>query len=76
MKKLLLLDADVVIDLHTLGLFDRIVTGYQILVTKTLLSEASYFKNSVHHQEAALRLEKAFWGNWSQNGHNGGFRKS
>jgi hypothetical protein len=28
MKKLLLLDADVVIDLHTLGLFNRISKGY------------------------------------------------
>ncbi|MBU2234101.1 MAG: type II toxin-antitoxin system VapC family toxin [Proteobacteria bacterium] len=45
MKKLLLLDADVVIDLHTLGLFDRIIKGYEIHVTKTVLDEASYFKS-------------------------------
>jgi hypothetical protein len=45
MKKLLLLDADVVIDLHTLGLFDRIISGYEIYVTRTVLSEASYFKS-------------------------------
>lgn len=45
MKKLLLLDADVIIDLHTLGLFDRIIKGYEIHVTKTVLSEASYFKS-------------------------------
>ena len=45
MKKLLLLDADVVIDLHTLGLFDRIIKGYEIHVTKTVLVEASYFKS-------------------------------
>lgn len=45
MKKLLLLDADVIIDLHTLGLFDRIIKGYEINVTKTVLSEASYFKS-------------------------------
>ena len=45
MKKLLLLDADVIIDLHTLGLFDRIIKGYEIHVTKTVISEASYFKS-------------------------------
>ena len=45
MKKLLLLDADVVIDLHTLGLFDRIVAGYEVYVTKTILSEALFFKS-------------------------------
>lgn len=44
MKKLLLLDADVVIDLHTLGLFDRIDKGFEIHITKTVLDEASYFK--------------------------------
>ena len=45
MKKLLLLDADVVIDLHTLGLFDRINKGFEIQITKTVLDEASYFKS-------------------------------
>ena len=45
MKKLLLLDADVVIDLHTLGLFDRINKGFEIHITKTVLDEASYFKS-------------------------------
>ena len=45
MKKLLLLDADVVIDLHTLGLFDRINKGFKIHITKTVLDEASYFKS-------------------------------
>ncbi|MFH2042927.1 MAG: hypothetical protein ABIJ35_10445 [Acidobacteriota bacterium] len=45
MKKLLLLDADVVIDLHTLGLFDRISKGYEIHITKTVLDEALYYKS-------------------------------
>jgi hypothetical protein len=44
MKKLLLLDADVVIDLHTLGLFDRILKSYDVHITKTVLDEALYFK--------------------------------
>ena len=46
MKKLLLLDADVVIDLHTIGLFDRIIRNYAVHVTKTVLKEAVYFKRS------------------------------
>ena len=54
MKKLLLLDADVVIDLHTLGLFDRIIKGYQIHVTKTVLSEASYFKSGGARNKIAI----------------------
>jgi hypothetical protein len=45
MKKLLLLDADVVIDLHALSLFDRINKGFEIHITKTVLDEASYFKS-------------------------------
>lgn len=45
MKKLLLLDADVVIDLHTLGVFDRISKGFAIHITKTVLEEVQYFKS-------------------------------
>ena len=44
MKKLLLLDADVIIDLHTLGLFEKITKTYEVYVTRTVLSEAEYFK--------------------------------
>ena len=44
MKKLLLLDADVVIDLHTLGLFNKITKTYDVYVTKTVLREARHFK--------------------------------
>lgn len=54
MKKLLLLDADVIIDLHTLGLFDRIIKGYEIHVTKTVLSEASYFKRDGARTKIAI----------------------
>jgi len=46
MKKLLLLDADVVIDLHTLGLFDRVSKGFEIYVTKTVLQEAQYYNSA------------------------------
>ena len=44
MKKLLLLDADVVIDLHSLGLFDKINKSYSIFITQEVLREAKYYK--------------------------------
>jgi hypothetical protein len=44
MKKLLLLDADVIIDLHSLGLFEKIGKAYEVQVTKTVLNEAAFFK--------------------------------
>ena len=46
MKRLLLLDADVVIDLHTLGVFERISKGFEIYITKTVLHEVQYYKSS------------------------------
>jgi hypothetical protein len=36
MKKLLLLDADVIIDLHALGLFEKIAKTYDVHVTRTV----------------------------------------
>jgi hypothetical protein len=44
MKKLLLLDADVVIDLHSLELFENLKNAYDIYVTKKVFDEAKYFK--------------------------------
>lgn len=44
MKKLLLLDTDVICDLHTLGLFERIARTYNLYVTRTVFREAQYFK--------------------------------
>jgi hypothetical protein len=44
MKKLLLLDADIIIDLHSLDLFKRMVKAYEVYVTKTVFTEAVYFK--------------------------------
>lgn len=43
MKKLVLLDADVIIDLHTLDLFDAITKGYDVYVARTVLHEARYY---------------------------------
>lgn len=43
MKKLVLLDADVIIDLHTLGLFDALAKGYDVYVARTVFQEARYY---------------------------------
>lgn len=44
MRKLLLLDADAVIDLHTLGLFGKISKAYDLFLTRTVFEEAKYYK--------------------------------
>jgi hypothetical protein len=44
MRKLLLLDADVIIDLHTLGLFGKISNAYDISLTPEVFEEARYYK--------------------------------
>ena len=44
MRKLLLLDADVVIDLHTLGLFGKINKAYDVCVTRSVFEEVRYYK--------------------------------
>ena len=42
MRKLLLLDADVIIDLHALGLFGKINKAYDICLTRNVFEEARY----------------------------------
>lgn len=44
MRKLLLLDADVIIDLYTLGLFGKIRKDYDIYLTREVFEEAIYYK--------------------------------
>ena len=44
MRKLLLLDADVIIDLHTLGLFGTIRKAYDICLTRSVYKEVRYYK--------------------------------
>ena len=44
MRKLLLLDADVLIDLHSLGLFQRICKSYHVHLTRKVLEEAPFYK--------------------------------
>ncbi|MBU0734696.1 MAG: hypothetical protein KKG10_11160, partial [Proteobacteria bacterium] len=46
MRKLLLLDADVVIDLHTLGLFRKISKAYDVCLTRSVFEEARYYKKN------------------------------
>jgi len=44
MRKLLLFDADVIIDLHTLGLFEKMRKAYDIRLTREVFEEAKYYK--------------------------------
>jgi hypothetical protein len=44
MKKLLLLDADVIIDLHSLQLFEKLRKSYHLHVTQEVLAEARFYK--------------------------------
>ena len=44
MRRSLLLDADAVIDLHTLGLFGKISNAYDICLTRDVFVEAKYYK--------------------------------
>jgi hypothetical protein len=46
MRKLLLLDADVIIDLHTLGLFGKISKTHDVCLTRTVFEEARYYKKN------------------------------
>jgi len=44
MRKLLLLDADVIIDLYALVLFEKISKAYDICLTRNVFEEARYYK--------------------------------
>ena len=44
MRKLLLLDADVIIDLHALDMFEKVSKSYDIFLTKIVFEEARYYK--------------------------------
>ena len=46
MRKLLLLDADVIMDLHTLGLFGKIKKSYDICLTRAVFEEAIYTRKA------------------------------
>jgi len=44
MRKLLLLDADVIIDLHALDLFEKVSKAYNICLARSVFEEARYYK--------------------------------
>ncbi len=44
MRRLLLLDADVVIDLHVIGLFRKLASAYALHVTEEVFKEARYYR--------------------------------
>ncbi len=44
MRRLLLLDADVIIDLHALDLFEKVSKAYDICLTRDVFGEARYYK--------------------------------
>jgi len=55
MKKLLLLDANVIIDLHALGLFEKIAKTYDVHVTRTVFGESISFKKKGQPQKIDIR---------------------
>ncbi len=55
MKKLVLLDADVIIDLHTFDLFDAITKGYEVYVARTVLQEALYYPYRGRNQRIDIK---------------------
>ncbi len=55
MRKLLLLDADVVIDLYTLGLFGKMLKAYDICLTRIVFEEAKYFKKDGAKMDIAIK---------------------
>lgn len=56
MKKLLLLDADVIIDLHILELFDKIAKAYAVFVTHSVFDEAKSYPKG--NRKFPIEIEK------------------
>ena len=56
MKKLLLLDADVVIDFHTLGMFEKMQNSYDLYITKEVLKESKYYPKT--GRKIPIRISK------------------
>jgi hypothetical protein len=48
MKKLLLLDTDVVIDLHSLGFFEKMSRSYNLFLTREVFEEAKHYAQKVN----------------------------
>ena len=56
MKKLLLLDADVVIDLHSLGLFGKMIKSYDLFVICQVFEEAKYYRK--RNQKIPIKIKE------------------
>jgi len=56
MKKLLLLDADVVIDIHSLGLFEKMSKPYDLFVTRKIFEEAKFYKK--RNQKIPIKIKE------------------
>jgi hypothetical protein len=56
MKSLLLLDADVIIDLHSLGLFEKMSKSYSLFVTQEVLAKAKFYKR--RNQKIPIKMGK------------------
>ena len=48
MKKLLLLDTYVVIDLHSLGFFEKMSRSYNLFLTREVFEEAKHYAQKVN----------------------------
>ena len=55
--KLLLLDADIVITAHELGIWEELKTAYRIAVPATIVREARYFKSENGGRSISLQAE-------------------
>lgn len=55
--KLWLLDADVIIDFLSLGLFDKLVKNHDVFAASTVIGEVNFFKKSGARQYIDLRQQ-------------------
>ena len=55
--KLWLLDADVIIDFLSLGLFDKLVKNHDVFAASTVIGEVNSFKRSGERQYIDLRQQ-------------------
>ena len=56
--KLWLLDADVIIDLLSLNVFDKLAKSHEIFVASTVIDEVRFFKGSSEKQAVDLGQRK------------------
>ena len=57
MRRLLLLDANIIIDLQTLGLFDRLCKSYAVYVTPEVLKEADRYPSGGKYHKIFIKTK-------------------